>query len=532
MADVRDDCSHTLSEAGMSDFSKDFMRDVARGDTGRYLRQQKVPQACWMPIADIQRSAALAYDPKNPGKKVLFGALDAQLLGVDDDRHIMTVAGSRAGKSVGLISNMLFYRGSVLAMDPKGELARLTAARRRAMGQKIFVLDPFGTAGSEVDSCRASYNPMDVLDLEGPTFLEDAALIAESVVVQSPDQKDPHWDESARNFIEGVIVHVATAPLHAGRRDLITVRALLKRALKVKPNDGDSGSKSPLGGKPLLYDEMMQNAARLQSEAETEDIGEALMGAADDFYSKGDNELAGVQSTVNRHTKFLDYKAFRSVLTRSDFSLRDLKRKAGGVSLYLCFPATRADLSRRWMRLFVNQLLDAMEREKTKPPAPVLVCLDEFPVLGYMKQLETAAGLIASYDVKLWFVLQDWNQGKSLYGERWETFAGNAGTMQFFGNNDLATTKYISERLGKTPIEVAQIGEVAQDQQNKGLSGRSESIQLCDLLSPDEVSRQFARDDRLKRQLILLAGRHPLMVQRVVYYDAAGPLASYLPLPR
>lgn len=196
MADVRDDCSHTLSEAGMSDFSKDFMRDVARGDTGRYLRQQKVPQACWMPIADIQRSAALAYDPKNPGKKVLFGALDAQLLGVDDDRHIMTVAGSRAGKSVGLISNMLFYRGSVLAMDPKGELARLTAARRRAMGQKIFVLDPFGTAGSEVDSCRASYNPMDVLDLEGPTFLEDAALIAESVVVQSPDQKDPHWDES------------------------------------------------------------------------------------------------------------------------------------------------------------------------------------------------------------------------------------------------------------------------------------------------------------------------------------------------
>lgn len=506
----------------MNDFARDFMRDVARGDTGRYLRQQRVPQAFWMPLADIRRSAALAYDPKNPGKKVLFGALEGQLLGIEDDRHIMTVAGSRAGKSVGLISNMLFYRGSILATDPKGELARLTAARRQAMGQKIIVLDPFGAAGKVAGASGASYNPMDVLDLEGPTFLEDAALIAESLVVQSPDQKDPHWDESARNFIEGVIVHVATAPLHAGRRNLITVRALVKRALKMKPKDEGSG------GRPLLYDEMMQNAARLQSDPDTEDVGEALMGAADDFYDKAENELAGVQSTVNRHTKFLDYKAFRAVLTRSDFSLRDLKGKAGGVSLYLCFPATRAELSRRWMRLFVNQLLDAMEGEKTKPPAPVLVCLDEFPVLGYMKQLESAAALIASFDVKLWFVLQDWNQGKALYGERWETFAGNAGTMQFFGNNDLATTKYISERLGKTQVEVAQVGEVAQDQQNKGLSGRSESIQLYDLLTPDEISRQFARDDRLKRQLVILAGRHPLMVQRVVYHDAAGPLAPYL----
>lgn len=513
----------------MNEFAKDFMRDVARGDTNRYLRQQKVPQACWMPLEDIQRSPVLDYDPRKPGKKVLFGALGSRLLGIEDDRHIMTVAGSRSGKSVGLISNMLFYTGSVLATDPKGELARLTAGRRAAMGQKIFVMDPFGAAGGAMEAWRASYNPMDVLDLNGPTFLEDAALIAESVVVQSPDQKDPHWDESARNFIEGVIVHVATAPLHAGRRNLATVRDLLKRALMRLPQDEKSGGRS---GRPLLYDEMMQNAENLQGEPKTSDIGEALMGAAEDFYSKVESELAGVQSTVNRHTKFLDYRAFRNVLTRSDFSLRDLKKRPGGVSLYLCFPATRADLSRRWMRLFVNQLMDAMEREKTKPPAPVLVCLDEFPVLGYMKQLETAAGLIASFDVKLWFVLQDWNQGRALYGERWETFAGNAGTMQFFGNNDLATTKYISERLGKTPVEVAQIGEVAQDQQNKGLSGRSESIQLYDLLSPDEVARQFARDDRLKRQLILLAGRHPLMVQRVVYHDPSGPLAPFLPLKK
>lgn len=513
----------------VQDFYKDFMKDVPRGDSTRYLRQQKVPQARWMRLDELATSAALSYDPRSPGAKVLIGAVGEKLIGIEDDRHILTVAGSRSGKSVGLISNLLFYRGSVLATDPKGELAALTAERRARMGQRILVLDPFNVTGAHVSQWRASYNPLDVLAAGSPTFLEDAALIAESIVVQSPDQKDPHWDESAKNFIEGVIVHVATAQQHASKRHLVTVRELLKKALWVPPDEADDADKGKKRRRePLLYLEMLHNAERLEAEPETSDLGSAVMAAALDFYGKSETELTGVHSTVNRHTKFLDYTAFRRVLQRSDFKLGELKSDPAGMSVYLCFPATRVELSKRWMRMFVNQMLDAMEREKTKPAAPVLACLDEFPVLGYMKQLETASGLIASFGVKLWVILQDWNQGKALYGERWETFAGNAGLMQFFGNNDLTTTEYISKRLGRTQVEVARVAEVAQDQQNKGLSGRSESVELYDLLTADEITRQFARDDRLKRQLVMWAGHYPLMIQRVVYYDPSGPLAPYL----
>ena len=76
-----------------------------------------------------------------------------------------------------------------------------------------------------------------------------------------------------------------------------------------------------------------------------------------------------------------------------EFDLADLKRDRNGVSVYLCLPASRMGLCNRWLRIFINQLLDAMEREKTAPVAPVLVCLDEFPVLGHMRQLEDAAGI-------------------------------------------------------------------------------------------------------------------------------------------
>lgn len=513
----------------MSDFSFDFMRDVPRGDSTRFLRQQSVPQARWMKVDEITASIALAYDPRKPGKKVLVGALGSRLIGIEDNRHLLTVAGSQSGKSVGLTGNLLFYPGSVLATDPKGELAGITAKRRAAMGQRVYALDPFGIAPASIKPFRAAYNPMDVLTLTSPTMLEDAAQLAESIVIQSADAKEPHWDESAKNFIEGVIEHVASAERHAHRCSLVTVRELLKKALWVEPQEGDGDEKKPKKKpRPALYLEMMENAAALESDPETADIGSAVMGAALDFYGKGENEIAGVLSTVNRHTKFLDYTAFRNILRRSDFRLDELKTAPEGMTIYLCFPGMRMELSKRWLRIFVNQMLNAMESEKTKPAVPVLACLDEFPVLGYMKSLEIASGLLASCGVKLWAILQDWSQGKALYGERWETFAGNAGVIQFFANNDLTTTEYISRRLGKTTVEVERAGDVTQEQRGQGVLGRSDSIELHDLLTADEVMRQFARDDRLQRQLVIWAGHHPMLLQRVVWYDTKGPLAPHL----
>jgi type IV secretion system protein VirD4 len=50
-------------------------------------------------------------------------------------------------------------------------------------------------------------------------------------------------------------------------------------------------------------------------------------------------------------------------------------------------------------------------------------------------------------------------------------------------------------------------------------------MELHDLLTPDEVSRHFARSDRLKRQLVIWAGYDPMVLQRVEYFDQVGPFA-------
>jgi type IV secretion system protein VirD4 len=116
-----------------------------------------------------------------------------------------------------------------------------------------------------------------------------------------------------------------------------------------------------------------------------------------------------------------------------------------------------------------------MERTPGYPAAgcPVLFVLDEFASLGHMRQIEDAAGQIAGYGVKLWHVLQDLGQLKALYKERWETFMGNAGILQFFGNNDLTTLEWVSKRLGTTTLEQQSGSVVTPSAAARGAQGES-----------------------------------------------------------
>src|SRR6185437_15310116 len=122
---------------------------------------------------------------------------------------------------------------------------------------------------------RKSYNPMAVLKTDSPTIIEDAGLIADALVVRTGNEKDPHWDESARNFIEGVILHVATHSRYAGRRNLLTVRELIRNALTPEPAGLAGADEEPLC---LLEKEMLQNAGHLAKTPATEDLGGALEG--------------------------------------------------------------------------------------------------------------------------------------------------------------------------------------------------------------------------------------------------------------
>jgi type IV secretion system protein VirD4 len=485
--------------------SKPFFDGFLRGVPGEGIGQASA--ASFESVHNVVNTPSLQFNLPNHEGKIFLGVMDGQVnahrlqdgrkerflrggvpIGLADDRHVITVAGSRAGKGRGvIIPNLLSYPGSVLAIDPKGDLAAETARfRREQLGQSVYAIDPFGV--SQLDSSyQATYNPLQTLNRFSETLVEDAGLIADALIVPS-DHSDPHWNDSAKTFVEGIILHVVTGSAYEGRRNLGTVYDLLMKADEA------------------LRLEMLNNPA----------ASGAVVDAAVDFFERADKERLSVLSSARQQLKFLSYSQIRKVLVDGDFELGEMKRKP--VTIFLSLPAMRMGTCSRLLRLFVNMTLAAMEAEQVKPRYPVLMCLDEFAVLGPMKTIENAAGQIAGLGVKLWPILQDLGQLKSLYKDRWETFMGNAGVLQFFGNSDLETLTWISKRLGNTTVLTqshSQVGREASERQ--GATGDSWGQSTQEILTIEEASRLFGRDDHLLRQLIIRPSFPPMILQRAFH---------------
>ena len=414
-------------------------------------------------------------------------------IGIHVEGHRVLVAGSRGGKSRACILPLLSangYPGSCIVVDPKGDLATDTWQDRVALGQQCFILDPFKAVRDVPETMRRAFNPLEDLWMSA-TIVEDAGLIADAIVVREEGgSRDSHWDESARMLIEGLILHVATAVKFEGQRNLVTVYDLLAREI---------------------------NDAGLREDMEISTAADgAIADAAYGFFNKPDNERESVLSTARRHARFLGYPELKDVLSGPTIDLKELKTKR--TTIYLSLPAMRLGACSRWLRLLINATLAAMEAERFIPVPPVVICLDEFGVLGHMKSIEDSAAYIRGMGAVLFPVIQDLGILKALYKDRWETFLGNASVIQFFANSDLTTLEWASKRLGETTIITKSWSRVPYaDSQKSGQTGESESEHVQALLTPEEISRYFGREDYMLRQLIIVASYPPLILQRAFY---------------
>lgn len=379
------------------------------------------------------------------------------------DAHLLTVAPTRSGKGVSaIIPNLLTYEGSALVVDPKGENARITA-RTRAQKGDVYVLDPFGVTGLST----ASYNPIGRITTDNEDALDDAASLADALVVRSKDG-DNHWDDEAASLLEGIILFVG---LHEepSRRHLGTVRELI--------------TASPDQLNQIL--EVMK------------DCGGLVERTANRFLSKSDREASSVLSTAQRHTKFLDSDRMTKVLgSAAGMSFAELKQKTG-TTIFLCIPPDRLDTYGRWLRLMVNEALVDMAVTSEKPKYPVLFLLDEFAALGPLQSVKRAMGLMAGYGIILWPFLQDLSQLKALYAEAAQTFFANAGAVQWFGLNDIETAKQLSETIGKTTI-----------------GGLASSTHGRSLMTPDELMKIPSSS-----QIVMLQGKDPAVLSKIEYYS-------------
>jgi len=504
----------------------DLLGDIPRGNPDKFLRDQTIPQARFQRQEEIENHPDYVFDPKNPDGMVLLGAIGDKLYGVRDDRHLGSFGGTRAGKTVTVISNHYFYNGTTLNNDSKGSILKAVGKRRAAMGFKQCALDPYNIIDGDEAKFRCRFNPLKSLKLEDIDVIENAYIIVDALVMETGKESDPHWNESAKNVLLGLVLYVAFGiNVKEKDRHLGTVRDLLNMAQRKETTapDEDGNTKS----RYILPSLVSAGIHPLRKDGYV-DVAEAIGSNIFSLYEMGKEEMPAVISTAKRHTAFLQFTGIRDVLSGHDFDLEDLKRKK--IDVYMVLPQRVMKACSRWVRLFYMMLPAAMERETTIPEAPVLVTIDEFAALGKMTVLEDAIGRLAGHHVKIWTILQDFSQGEALYDKRFESFLANSGVTQVFGTVDEATNGYVSKRLGKTSIQMLQTSDQSHDQMERGQHGKSQSMQLFDMMTNDEIARYFARDDALKRQLLLVAGKFPMITQRVEYWNSNASYAKYFHL--
>ena len=405
--------------------------------------------------------------------------------------HALTFGTSRQGGkgTTTIIPALLTYAGSMVVIDPKGENAWITAERRRQLGQRVVIIDPWGevnrrygkAAGKEEAVTR--FNPLSALRADDPDFADDVAAIADALII--PSGNDSHWSDSAGELIAGLIAHeVADNPGEASLRQV-------RYALTVGPEALAAVAKEVVTSAP-------------------DSLAARKLGR----FTTVTPELSSIISTAITQTAILDSPALLDGMETDEtpFELEDIAKQR--VTVYLVIPPNRLQTHGRWLRMLLTLMINAVSRLDRPPALPVVFMVDEAGTLnpvkgGGLKMLEQAFGLLAGLGVVVWMFFQDLNQMKRDYPDSWETFIANSAVIQILNARDNTTAKYVSDYFGERIMILP--GSVS----GEGVHAK---------LHPTEIHRFTklpafkVRDDTLTRQLILFPGRASYSTGKVHYY--------------
>src|SRR5690606_18142527 len=129
------------------------------------------------------------------------------------------VAGTRSGKGLTLgIPQALTWQGPLFAIDPKGEMASITAMRRASredglgtgtsvrefLGQRVAILDPLHQVRGPARAFRVDYNPLADIDMSAGGGVRPIRALASSIITAETGNGQ-HFAETARTIVAGLV---------------------------------------------------------------------------------------------------------------------------------------------------------------------------------------------------------------------------------------------------------------------------------------------------------------------------------------
>jgi type IV secretion system protein VirD4 len=437
--------------------------------------------ARWARMSELKRAGYLMRYGRVTGP--LFGKTTGprwfgSYLSNGDQAHSLVVAPTRAGKGVGVvIPTLLTFRGSVLALDVKGELFELTSRARRTQGQKIYKLAPFDPAGRS-----HAYNPLlDILAVPENRRFSEARRLAVNLIVAK--------GKGAEGFLDGA-------------RDLF-VAGILACIERGTPTIGDVYDLfSQPGEKYILF-------ARLAQETKVPEARRIF-----DNIAASDNKIITSYTSVlgDGGLNLWADPLIRAATSRSDFSIYNLRRTRSTV--YICVSPNDLIVIAPLIRLFFQQVVSILQRSMPgkNERYEVLFLLDEFKHLGKMEAIETAITTIAGYNGRFMLIIQSLSSLTGAYGVPGkENFLSNSGIQVFMATADDETPNYLSKAVGNYTYRARSLSY----NRLKMFEGQHQiSDQGANLIRPEQM--RLLRDTA---EIVLVKGKPPVFINKLKYYE-------------
>lgn len=424
---------------------------------------------------------------------------DGSYLRLGGGEPVALHARSGTGKSVSFSTpNALAWPSSLVVFDVKGEIFNATAGyRKHVLGQRVYRFSP-----ASEDGRSHCWNPFAIVERGAATRFRQIARLAAQIFPEEHQAtsfggngNQRFWEDAGRQGF-GAAMMLLAETAGGGFFLLEELARIFQRA------DGHEWMAEKIKT-------ARENGFRY-SAAVVDGISDYV---GDDVKLRND-----IRKTISSRLALFSYPEIAGVTARSDFDLRDLRRRP--MTIYVCVSPGMIQTLRPLLRLFFDQLVavnsDVLPEHDPSLKHQTLLLMDEFARLGRMDVLSQFAQYSRGYGFRVAYVVQNKAQVRAIYGDAAAAdIFDNVGAEIVFGTNDSAMTQELQQRLGDNTLSYETMNRPRfWSWFNWNKQHANQHIQARPLMLDQEVMQM-----RPDEQLILRAGMKPMRTKRIRWYD-------------